>query len=165
MLMQPFSILQQSRPPICMQFVAFQSHRMSDRAPTECEIKRHKICQIEFQKKTSDRMSDVNPWIFRLKTSGFTADRKSALWTPRRGSLLCDVMLRHCMECYAMSSYVTSCCVMLHYVVLLLCVLVFWVCMHARMTCVCVLFLPYPHHYTSILGASASGLQPQLQLD
>ena len=115
--------------------------------------------------KTSDRMSDVNPWIFRLKTSGFTADRKSALWTPRRGSLLCDVMLRHCMECYAMSSYVTSCCVMLHYVVLLLCVLVFWVCMHARMTCVCVLFLPYPHHYTSILGASASGLQPQLQLD
>ena len=143
--MQPFSILQQSRPPICMQFVAFQSHRMSDRAPTECEIKRHKICQIEFQKKTSDRMSDVNPWIFRLKTSGFTADRKSALWTPRRGSLLCDVMLRHCMECYAMSSYVTSCCVMLHYVVLLLCVLVFWVCMHARMTCVCVYFSYHIH--------------------
>ena len=47
MLMQPFSILQQSRPPICMQFVAFQSHRMSDRAPTEGEIKRHKICQID----------------------------------------------------------------------------------------------------------------------
>ena len=53
MLMQPFSILQQSRPPICMQFVAFQSHRMSDRAPTEGEIKRHKICQI-------DRVSEKN---------------------------------------------------------------------------------------------------------
>ena len=69
MLMQPFSILQQSRPPICMQFVAFQSHRMSDRAPTEGEIKRHKICQIDrvSEKKTSDRMSDVNPWISDLK--------------------------------------------------------------------------------------------------
>ena len=79
----------------------------------------------------------------------------------------CCVMLRYVVLCYVMLCYVTLSCVLFCYVVLLLCVLVFWVCMHARMTCVCVcvLFLPYPHHYTSILGASASGLQPQLQLD